>query len=178
MEFNKLKKLHPDTLLWLILAGLAWLPFSCHALSTDHLQQMVIKADQAHLDEQKGIVTYKGNVVVTQGSIRITADTLRTHFTPERTLIRLISIGKPATFQQRPDNQQEDVKGQADKIIYTGKNKILLLINNAQLVQGGHSVESDRIIYNLEKDTFSAGKSDSDEPVTIIIPGQPESGSK
>ena len=47
-----------------------------HALSTDSNQPIRVQADSAELDDGKGVATYRGNVVITQGSLRVTGTSL------------------------------------------------------------------------------------------------------
>jgi len=58
----------------LLFAGGVW------ALSTDKRQDIEIEADAAELDDLKGIVVYRGNVIVKQGSLRMTGDTMTVTF--------------------------------------------------------------------------------------------------
>ena len=52
------------------------LPAYTHALDSDREQPIQIVADVAIRDEIAGETRYEGNVVLTQGSLKITADEL------------------------------------------------------------------------------------------------------
>ena len=56
------------------------------ALATDSEQPIEIQADFAELDDQEGKTIYVGNVVVIQGSIKMTGDKLKVNFSEERDL--------------------------------------------------------------------------------------------
>ncbi|MCZ7019093.1 LptA/OstA family protein, partial [Salmonella enterica] len=49
---------------------------SAWALPNDSQQPIHIQADDAQLDDKQGIATYKGDVIITQGSMKITGNTV------------------------------------------------------------------------------------------------------
>ena len=65
------------------------------ALSTDKDQPIEIEADTADLDNKKGVTIYRGNVVLIQGSVRMTGDIMTVYFKDDELDI-LIMEGKPA----------------------------------------------------------------------------------
>ncbi|WP_351125661.1 LptA/OstA family protein, partial [Shewanella sp. T24-MNA-CIBAN-0130] len=48
---------------------------SAWALPNDSQQPIHISADDAQLDDKKGVATYTGGVIITQGSMKITGNT-------------------------------------------------------------------------------------------------------
>jgi lipopolysaccharide export system protein LptA len=52
---------------------------SAQALSTDREQNIVIEAQAAEADDRTRITVYRGDVVITQGTLRITGDTVWIH---------------------------------------------------------------------------------------------------
>ena len=154
----------------------------CSALSTDRDQPIEIEADFAELDDEEGTTVYIGNVIVIQGSIRMTGDRLRVNFTPERDLKDAYLEGRPATFKQTPDNSPHDVEGEALLIEYHALEGMLFLIEKAKVTQGERLFQGHRINYDTEKSIITArstraGKADKDDQpkatsgrVRIIIP--------
>ena len=49
---------------------------TAHGLASDKDQPIEVEADSAELDDAKKISIYRGNVVVTQGTIRMTGDVM------------------------------------------------------------------------------------------------------
>ena len=47
------------------------LPVLAHALPEDFDQEVVIVSDRAEIDRQAGVVIYEGEVILTQGTLRI-----------------------------------------------------------------------------------------------------------
>ncbi|MGE8358313.1 MAG: lipopolysaccharide transport periplasmic protein LptA, partial [Microvirgula sp.] len=46
---------------------------AAHAEQADRSKPINIEADQASLDQQKGVTVYEGNVILTQGTSKLTA---------------------------------------------------------------------------------------------------------
>ena len=76
---------------------------SAYCLSTDSEQNIEIEADAAEMDDVKNITTYRGNVIVTQGSIRMTGHTMTVYFDDNRDMMLVIMDGTPAKYRQLPD---------------------------------------------------------------------------
>ena len=96
----------------LILLGLAALPMLAWGLSSDSQQPMMIEADRVELDDAKGVSIYRGRVKVAQGTLLLTGETMTVHNKGNR-IEKVIVEGKPATYQQRPDNKDQDVHAKA-----------------------------------------------------------------
>ena len=171
-----------------VLLALAWIAGPCLALSTDFEQPIEIEADFAELDDEEGTTIYIGNVIVIQGSIRMTGDRLRVNFTPERELKDAYLEGRLATFKQTPDNGEEDVEGEALLIEYHALENMIYLIDKAKVTQGQRLTQGHRINYDTARSIVTvrsarAGKADkADVPaqdsgrVRIIIPPKKKAG--
>ena len=131
-------------------ALLLMLALPAHALSTDKDQPIEVEADTAELDEVKNVSIYRGNVIVIQGSIRMTGDVMTVYQTDSDDLDHLIMEGKPATYKQLPDDSKIYDEAQALRMEYHEiKNKVIL-INQAVVTQEGLRFSGDRIDYDTE----------------------------
>ena len=129
--------------------------FRAVALSTDTQQPVEIEADFAEMDDQEGRTTYIGNVVVVQGSIRMTGDRLRANFDDNRQLVEVYLDGQPAYFKQTPDGGKEDIEGEATHIQYFAKKNVLVLIQDARLKQGARLFEGYKINYDTKNSVIT-----------------------
>jgi len=151
------------------------LVFSPHlfALDSDKYSPVLIEADQVDMSDKSGISTYTGNVTLTQGSIRISADSIII-FTSNNKLQRLIATGSPAVFKQKPDEESNDVEASAFHVEYSTKTNILTLQQNAQLQQGSNMFSGHKIEYDTLNDVMSARSAENKKQrIQAII--QPES---
>jgi len=152
------------------------------ALSTDRDQPIEIEADFAELDDQRGVTVYSGNVIVTQGSMRLWGDKLTVNYSEDQELEQAYLEGEPARFRQRPDGRDEDYEGEAMQIEFHARESLLFLIDDAMLQQGGKLLSGHRITYDTERSILTARKATGaeqprrdarDEPpkrIRVVIP--------
>ncbi len=141
------------------------------ALAEDRNQPINVSADSAQKNDQKGITTYQGDVVITQGSIRITGDEI-VIFDKDGKVSEMVAKGKPATFKQRPDGQDEDMIATGDTIKYNIDTEILLMTDNASLKQQGRTTESNNIRYDMKTTIVNAGGSQNGRVIMVLEPSQ------
>lgn len=163
----------PATALALLLAlhGSAW------ALQSDRDQPVHIEADNVELDDQRGISTYRGNVIITQGTLRITGDKVTIYTNDAGALQRAVSVGQPATYKQRPDNKPEDVQARALTMEYFADRDTVVLTEEAHLWQGPNTFTSKKITYDVANDRVDAGKESGGDRVRITIQPERKDGS-
>jgi len=142
-------------LMSLIFAGMH-LPMTAHALSTDSDQPMKIAADRVDIDDEKGTSTFKGNVLITRGSIRIVGDSIVVYRDKEKNLDKLHSIGRPAHFEQTPDGKKKPVIAEANELFYDAVKELLIMRGNAKIVQSGNIFTGNSIIYDSKRDKITA----------------------
>jgi len=148
------------------------------AQRSDRSQPMTIEAErQSTVDLAKKVVVFVGNVVITQGSLRITAERVEVRETPEgwRSALAVGEAGRPATFRQKRDGLDEVIDGRADRIEYDGRVDTVRLVGNALLRRLRGSVPADEvsgalITYDNVNETFSVGGGDGGRVRAILTP--------
>ena len=116
---------------------------------------------------------YQGNVVIQQGTLKVSADELEIDASKGVGNEIFIATGSPAKYSQ----QQEDgsiVTAQADKIEYHRQTRSLSLEGNAKIQQNASSVEGKTIKFNMELEQIIAQGSDQ-ESGRVITTFQPVS---
>ncbi len=124
------------------------------ALSSDQEQPATVEADEVEYDFRTGMRTYKGNVIVVQGTLRITGDKLEVKY-KDQELESATAWGRPASFKQLPDGKDQDVVGKAKKIVLDQIANTLTLYDEASLEQGPDVANGDEIVYNIGDDKLS-----------------------
>jgi len=132
------------------------LPLASHALSTDSEQPMKIAADRVDIDDDKGTSTFKGNVLITRGSIRIEGDSIVVYRDNEKNLDKMHSTGRPAHFEQTPDNKKKPVIAEANELFYDAVKELLIMRGNAKIIQSGNTFTGNSIIYDSKRDKITA----------------------
>jgi len=146
------------------------------AKSSDAEQAMYIEADSVEIREQEGISIYKGNVIIKRGSTLIKGQLIYI-YQNNNVIDRITAEGNPASFKQLNDQDQE-ILAQCLDMEYQNTQGVLVLKQQALLVQHKNRFTSEHIVYNTRKDIVQAGSdNENGEPgkqrVTITI--QPES---
>ncbi len=118
------------------------------ALSTDKQQDIEIEADTAEMNDIKGITIYRGDVVVTQGSIRMTGHTMTVHFNDNDDMELVIMQGTPATYRQLPDDSKVYDEAEALQMEYYALKDYVILIDEALVTQEGLRFSGGRIEYD------------------------------
>ena len=122
---------------------------SAFALSTDKEQDIEIEADSAEMDDLKGITTYRGDVIVVQGSIRMTGHTMYVHFDDGGDMELVIMQGNPATYRQLPDNSEAYDEAEALQMEYYALKDYIILKEKALVTKpDGSQMSGKRIEYD------------------------------
>lgn len=148
------------------------------ALTGDTEQPIHIESDQQSLDMQGNVVTFTGNVVVTQGSIKINADkVVVTRPGGEKGKEVIDGFGNPATFYQMQDNGKP-VQGHASKMHYELQSDFVVLTGDAFLEQVDSNIKGDKITYLVKEQKMQAFSDKGKRVTTVLVPSQLQDKSK
>jgi lipopolysaccharide export system protein LptA len=141
---------------------------NAHSIDVDRTQPIEIESDSAVIDDSQGFSTYRGNVIIRQGSTTLTADNISV-FARERAVTQIIANGTPATFKQTDASSNiQNTSGQAEQITYKAKDAVLIFNGNATLAQDTNSFSGNRIEYDImDKAIRAKGDQDSGKRVKI-----------
>lgn len=159
---------------FIFLAALSSWP--AQALQEDWEQEIVILSNRAELDRKANTVIYSGDVVLTQGTLRIESDKLTVHSDGEN-LDKAIAEGAPARYQQQTQPESPLTHAHALRIEYLAKQQEALLVGQAQVTQDGNIMKGERIHYDMNAEVIQASK-DGDTPSRIKVVIQPQNTNK
>ncbi len=142
---------------------------TAHALPSDRQQTVTLDADRATFNDKTGVTTYSGNVVITQGSIRIDADDLVVNLDAKRSIKDATANGRPAHFQQQLDSKRGLAKGEGQKVYYNAQTGVVTLSGNALLVQDGATFKGETVRYSMNQGDIEA-KGGNNRRVQLVIP--------
>jgi lipopolysaccharide export system protein LptA len=131
---------------------------SAWALPTDRDQPIHIQSDDAQLDDKQGIATYKGNVIITQGTMKITGNTVTITRLPTGEVNVFTSVGNLAYYEQKPELNKPIVQAWGVTIQYFAAQDKIVLIDKAKVVNDGNTSEGEKIIYDTVKQVVNAGR--------------------
>jgi len=144
------------------------------ALENDSEQPINIDSNTATYDEKSETSTYTGNVVATQGSIRIDADQLVVYL-KDGNVIKMISTGKPSRFKQLPAVGKEEMHGEGLINEFYPEKNLLIFKQNASVWQGDAKQSDDYIEYDTKNSLLKAGAPNNDgKQVHSVIKPKPK----
>lgn len=145
---------------------------SAAALPEDRKQAIKLSSDSATYENNLGV--YSGNVSMSQGSLKINADTL-TIIEAEHRVQKIIARGRPAHFEQKQGDTEGTVVASANHIEYSLKNEEILLKKNATISHQGSEISGDLIVYNGRKQLVSANGGKRNQQGRVQMTLQPQS---
>ena len=149
------------------------LPFSTQALESDYDQPINVSSVAQHAKMKTNTITFSDDVLLTQGTIKITSDKLVVIRGKQPNHEIMIAEGKVATFYQK----QEDGKpfdAEANKIHYDVAKAKITLTGNAQVKQLDSQINASKITYFLDTEEIivESGKSEKQRVNTVFLPAQ------
>ncbi|MBP6563472.1 MAG: lipopolysaccharide transport periplasmic protein LptA [Neisseriaceae bacterium] len=132
----------------LLAASPAW------AEKADREKPINIEADQGMLDQGNQLTVFTGNVVIVQGTLKITGAEVSVKQDDQGNQ-NMISKGSPTTMRQKLDDKNEYVTGQASQITYDSKSGIAVLTGNALVTREGDRVKGHVITYNTNTEIYT-----------------------
>ncbi|WP_422412984.1 MULTISPECIES: lipopolysaccharide transport periplasmic protein LptA [unclassified Endozoicomonas] len=165
---------------YLMLGATVLLPVMAQALPSDRQKPIEIESNTADIDNKKGVSIYKGNVVMIQGTTRITGDKV-TIYSVQQEVKKIVAEGdkERAYYEEQQPDDQGILKAWGHTIDYQVAGDKIQLIKQAQLTQKGDTFTGERIDYDLTKQTVNAkgseNKSNPDGRVKMIYQPKPES---
>lgn len=121
---------------------------SVHAEKADRSKPMAVEADKpGTVDLQKQQVIFNGNVLITQGTMRIRAEHVEMHEAADgyRSAVAIGGEGRQASFSQKRDGVDETVEGAADRIEYDARSDTLRLVGHASVKRLRNGVVADEV---------------------------------
>jgi lipopolysaccharide export system protein LptA len=126
------------------------------AEKADRTKPMVIEADKpGTMDLQRQVVVFNGNVAIAQGTMSLRAERIevREAKNGDRFAAVIGEPGKPATYRQKRDADQEWIEGSAERIEYDARSDTLKFSGQASVrfLRGTEitdEVSGDSILWN------------------------------
>ena len=151
-----------------LLAALALAALPAAAEKADREKEIVVNADRLTADDAKKTSTFEGNVIVTQGTMRMTANKVTVREDAQRHKV-YVANGHPVTFRQKLDNSDEWVEGYAQRAEFDDRDDMLRLYDDARVKRDQNEITGNFISYDMRKELAE---------VTGGPPGAPAAGAR
>jgi len=165
-------KKHAETLfLFLLLAT----SLPTWAEKADKDKPVNLESDNARVDDAQKLAIYEGHVVLTQGTLLITADRIDVR-QDEQGFSSGTATGKPVYFRQKMDGKEDYAEGWASHLEYDGHAEKLKLTGQARLKRGEDDLRGNLITYDGKTEFFQAQGSISGSPGRVHAVIRPRNG--
>ena len=149
------------------------LPTFSSALESDREQPIRIQADAAIVDETNGSSVYKGNVIITQGTLEVIANEVEI-FTSAGEVIQIIATTDKdsevlAHYQQQINDAMDMVVADAQKITYLIQEERLHLSGDARLQKIQDVFTGQLLSYDLERGIVNLNSLGGSDRVKMTI---------
>ena len=140
--------------------------FACacaFAERADREKEIVAGSDHLLADFTNRTSVYEGSVVVTQGTMRMTANKVTVKEDAEHHKF-YVAYGAPVTFRQKRDKVDEWIEGYAERAEFDDRAGMLKLFNRAKVKSNQNEIMAEFISYDMNKELAE---------VTGAAPGAP-----
>ena len=149
----------------------------------DREKEIVVGADRLTADDANRTSTFEGSVIVTQGTMRMTANKVTVKEDAKRHKFYVAS-GSPVTFRQKRYKVDEWVEGFAERAEWDDVGEILKLYNKARVKSNQNEITGDFISYDMKREVAEVsgaapGKTapaNAGRVKVIIVPPKKEEG--
>jgi len=153
----------------LLLFALLAIPLGAQAADDERQLPVHLRADRIDIDQKKGLSLYRGNVVFTQGTLRVTA--ARAEVQNRANIVETITAeGKPATFRHRPEGQEEFIEGAANRVVYHALEQRTDLFGAVRVQRGRDLYRSGVLHYDIVSQSMIGESADEQRVYVALVP--------
>lgn len=138
----------------IVLAGLA--P-QAHAEKADRQQAVQLEADRVTVDDRQKLQVFEGNVILSQGTLRIQTAKM-TVAQDNEGFQKGTALGGPdgvARFRQKREGSTEFIEGEAERIEHNGRSEKTEFFGRAHVKSGLDEVSGQHIVYDGKTQSYT-----------------------
>ncbi|ABM04594.1 OstA family protein [Psychromonas ingrahamii 37] len=146
--------------------------FASIALESDFTQPIHVSSVSQHVTMKNDRVVFQDDVLLTQGTIKLTADKLTVIQGKQSNQEIMIAEGSVATFYQTQEDGKP-IDAEANVIRYDVAKAQVTLTGNAQVKQLKSQINGSKIIYFMETEELTVSNDGKETRVTtVFLPAQ------
>ena len=127
--------------------------------------EIVLRAEQARIDQQQGTGVYEGDAEMTQGNRHLSADRIFVQLDAGR-ISRVEAIGRPVRL-----TEGENLNAHANRLVYEIGDERIHLFEDAFVAHEGRTFEGAQLRYDLKTRQVEASGDDKGR-VRLVIPAK------
>lgn len=139
-------------------AAFLFLPVGAAAEKADRSKPIKIEASSNVLDQSTNVLVLEGEVVLEQGTMRITAERMRLKRDAQENIFAELfaKAGGQITFREKREGFSDYMEGVADRAEFDDKANTLKLFSRARLKNGTDELTGEYIYYNSLTEVIQA----------------------
>jgi len=126
---------------------------AARAEKADRDKPINVNADRGSYDGINNLQVVEGNVIIEQGTMRITASKGEIRRDKENYLSAVVT-GSPVNFRQKREGCAQYIEASAERAEFDARKDSLKLISHARLKNGDDELAGEVIVYNSETEYF------------------------
>ena len=126
---------------------------AARAEKADRDKPINVNADRGSYDGINNLQIVEGNVIIEQGTMRITASKGEIRRDKENYLSAVVT-GSPVNFRQKREGCAQYIEASAERAEFDARKDSLKLISRARLKNGDDELAGEVIVYNSETEYF------------------------
>lgn len=144
-------------------------PLCALAAGGDRQQPVNLRADRIDINQKKGTSLYRGHVLLTQGTLRMTA--ARAEARNRGNKVETVTAeGKPVTFRQRPEGGTEYIQGQANRVHYRVPEQLVDFGGDVNLQRGRDTFRAALAHYDITTRQVTAEGNAEQRAYVALVP--------
>lgn len=117
------------------------------SLQGDSEMPVEVSADSLSVNQNDGSAVFNGNVIISQGTMRMTAPVVNVFYNPDtKGIARLVATGGVLLVQDQD-------AAESDEADYDLENEIIIMTGSVLLSQGANTMNSDKMTVHIAKGT-------------------------
>jgi len=161
-----------------LLASAAWFSTPlAWALDSDRKQPIEITADSVELNEGEGYSIYSGNVIITQGTMKINASRVKITFNDDgiETMLATEDNNDGLAYMRQESEPTGDGTGDimeawGKRIEYQLNTEYLTLLGSAKLIQKGNQFSGHEILFDMPTENIKATGGAGKQVKMVFLP--------
>ena len=137
----------------MLLSGILAAASAARAEKADRDKPINVNADRGSYDGINNLQVVEGNVIIEQGTMRITASKGEIRRDKENYLSAVVT-GSPVNFRQKREGCAQYIEASAERAEFDARKDSLKLISHARLKNGDDELAGEVIVYNSETEYF------------------------
>lgn len=162
---NVMKKTLTIVLLLISLSGAAQ-----QATLVRESGRIYLKAESIDYDFKRGIIHYRGNVVVCQNSSELSAEDIQLFYNRNHRIEKMVAKGKQALYKTLMQNDKDRLVASASSIIYYPRQDKVMLRGNARVRYGLNTFSGNFILYDIKHQRISSKPDEANRTNIVLEP--------